>query len=198
MSLASLVWISFTRNWLRTCFVLLAVIAAFGLFGALETIRFQRDAPPADADVVIVSPDGPGALPLTYENDILALETVRAGTGLSGVGVQNPESASQPMFIAGVNSANLADTLPGMHISRELMAQWLDTRNGAICDARTVRERPPQQRAALPAGSTRADPGGTFCALTDAVLVYKSSPHVMWNRGSQGPAFDVPCRLKGQ
>src|SRR5262245_11762490 len=141
MSLASLVWISFARNWLRTAFVLAAVIAAFGLFGALETNRYQRELPPADADVVVVSPDGPGVLPVTYENDILALETVRSGTGLSGIGVENPESASQPLFIMGVKSANLADTLPGMHISRGLMARWVDTRNGAICDERTVRER---------------------------------------------------------
>jgi len=141
MSLASLVWISFTRNWLRTCFVLVAVIAAFGLFGALETIRYQRDVPPADADVVIVSPDGTGALPFTYESDILALESVRSGIGLIGLAVQNPESASQPMFIVGVKSANLADTLPGTHIRRELTARWLDVRNGAICDERTMRER---------------------------------------------------------
>jgi putative ABC transport system permease protein len=141
MSLASLVWISFTRNWLRTCFVVVAVIAAFGLFGALETIRFQRDAPPVDGDIVIVASDGMGALPVTYENDILALGTVQSAIGLSGIPVQNPESASQPTIITGVNGANLGATLPGMHISRELTARWLDQRSGAICDERTVRER---------------------------------------------------------
>jgi len=139
MNLASLVWISFARNWPRTVFVLIAVIAAFGLFGALETIRYQRDAPPIDGDIVIVTGEGT-TLPRTYEAEILGLDTVRAATGLMGAPVENPQSASQPIIIGATNSAKLADTLPGMHISRELTERWLGARIGAICDERTARE----------------------------------------------------------
>lgn len=141
MTLASLVWASFTRNWLRSSFVLVAVIAAFSLFGALETLRFQREAPPADGNIINVSSDGMGGLPITYENEILALEGVLSATAIQGLPLQNPESASQPMIVAGVNSATVAATLPGMYLTPELTARWRAIRNGAICDERTMRER---------------------------------------------------------
>lgn len=140
MSLASLVWISFARNWLRTSFVLIAVIAAFGLFGALETIRFQGDTPAADDDTIIVASDTVGGLPRTYENDILALDSVESAIALFAVPLQNPESASQPLILWAVNAARLGATLPGAHISPQLTERWAATRIGALCDERMARE----------------------------------------------------------
>jgi hypothetical protein len=119
--------------------VLAAVLVAFTLFGSLETIRYERDAPPADDDVIVVQNAGMGALPDHYASRIAGLKDVQAVTGVLGTPVHSPARASQLMVVFGVNAGALA-TFPGLGLSPKLSAQWTQTRIGAICDERTVRE----------------------------------------------------------
>lgn len=63
MSLGRLILTAFSRNWLRSFFTFAAIVAAFCLFGALETIRYQREGPSSERAIVLVQPDGAAPLP---------------------------------------------------------------------------------------------------------------------------------------
>jgi putative ABC transport system permease protein len=141
VTVGTLLWCSLARNWPRTLFVLAAVLAAFTLFGTLETIRYERDTPPEDADVISVQSDsGTVGLPRVYESRIAGLKDVLAVTGLIGTPVQSPRKASESLPVFGMNAASVAKTFLGLGLTEETATKWRNTRNGAICDDRTARE----------------------------------------------------------
>lgn len=140
MTLGGLIVVGLSRNWLRSLFTLAAVVAAFCLFGALQTIKFERNAPAVDQDVVEVLPDGSDGLPPTYEDAVLSMHGVQATVGLSGIPVQNAKRPAEPLFVLAVNEAMVSKTFSGMNITPELAARWSALRIGAICDERTARD----------------------------------------------------------
>lgn len=140
MTFGRLILIALGRNWLRSLFTFAAIVAAFCLFGALETLRYEQDGPPTDLDVVIVQPDGSNGLPRTYEDTILAMTGVKAAVGLSGIPVQNVKAPARPLIILAANEAMVPATFPGMNVTPEVAARWRATRIGAICDVRTAQD----------------------------------------------------------
>jgi putative ABC transport system permease protein len=140
MSFGTLVLTGFTRNPLRFLFTFAAIVAAFCLFGVLETMRYQRDAPIEDEALIVVQPDGPGGFPLDYEATILGMKGVAAATGLSGLPAVHPKSATDRLILFGVNAAQAPTTFTGMKIPPEAAKRWLQTRNGAMVDARKAEE----------------------------------------------------------
>lgn len=110
MTLGGLIVAGLSRNWLRSSFTLAAIVAAFGLFGALQTINFERSGPTVDQDVVIVQPDGSDGLPPTYENTVLSMPGVQAAVGLSVFPVQNVKTPAQPLFVLAVNEVMVPKT----------------------------------------------------------------------------------------
>ncbi len=140
MTFGRLIFIALGRNGLRSLFTFAAIVAAFCLFGALETIQHEREGPTTDLDVVIVQPDGSSGLPRTYEDTLLAMKGVKAAIGISGVPVENVKMPSQPLIILAANEAMVPATLTGMRITPAVAARWRATRIGAICDVRTAKE----------------------------------------------------------
>lgn len=82
MSFGTLVFTAFTRNPLRFLFTFAAIVAAFCLFGVLETQRYERATPVQDEDLIVVQPDGSGGFPLSYEGTLLNMEGVSARPAL--------------------------------------------------------------------------------------------------------------------
>jgi putative ABC transport system permease protein len=140
MSFGTLVLTGFTRNPLRFVFTFAAVVAAFCLFGVLETLRYQRDTPLEDEALIVVQPDGPGGFPLDYESTILGMKGVAAATGFSGLPAVHPKSATDRLIINGVNAAQAPATFTGMRIPPDVAKRWLETRTGAIVNARRAEE----------------------------------------------------------
>jgi putative ABC transport system permease protein len=140
MSFGTLVLTGFTRNPLRFLFTFAAVAAAFCLFGVLETLRYQRDTPIVDEDLIVVQPDGIGGFPLDYESTILGMPGVASATGLSGLPAVHPKSPTGRLILFGMNAAQTPATFPGMKIPPDVAGRWLETRNGAILDARAAEE----------------------------------------------------------
>ncbi len=140
MSFGTLVLTGFTRNPLRFLFTFAAVVAAFCLFGVLETLRYQRDTPLEDESVIVVQPDGPGGFPIDYEATILGMPGVAAATGLSGLPAVHPKTPTGRLIVFGMNAAQVPAAFPGMKIPPDAAKRWLDTRTGAIMDARAAKE----------------------------------------------------------
>ncbi|MGH8220992.1 MAG: ABC transporter permease [Steroidobacteraceae bacterium] len=140
MTLGGLIVAGLSRNWLRSSFTLAAIVAAFCLFGALQTINFERYGPTVDQDVVVVQPDGSDGLPPTYEEAVLLMQGVRAAVGLSGLPVQNVKTPAQPLIIWAVNEVMVPKTFSRMNITTGLAARWKETRVGAICDEQTAKD----------------------------------------------------------
>jgi len=140
MTFGTLVLTAFTRNPLRSLFTFVAIAAAFCLFGALETLLYQRSLPPADADVIIVQLDCNTMLPPDSEAVIAGIRGVRAVVGIHAFGAQHPKTPTQQLFVTAVNPPALAATLPGMEISKEVLARWGEVRNGVLVDDKTARE----------------------------------------------------------
>lgn len=140
MSFGALVLTGFTRNPLRFFFTFAAVVAAFCLFGVLETLRYQRDTPLEDEGIIVVQPDGPGGFPIDYETTILGMEGVGSATGLSGIPAVNPKSATDTLILYGVNASQAPTTFTGMKIPPEVAKRWLETRTGAVLHAKKAEE----------------------------------------------------------
>src|SRR5512139_911557 len=140
MSFGTLVLTGFARNPLRFLFTFAAVVAAFCLFGVLETLRYHRDTPLEDESVIVVQPDGPGGFPLDYEATILGMPGVAAATGLSGLPAVHPKTPTGRLIVFGMNAAQVPAAFPGMKIPPDAAKRWLETRTGAIMDARAAKE----------------------------------------------------------
>jgi putative ABC transport system permease protein len=140
MKFARLILAAFTRNPLRSFFTFAAVAAAFCLFGVLETVRYQRDTPSADEDLIVVQPDGATSLPRSYEDIVLAMPGVKAATALAGIPAVHPKSPTDTLIVFGVNAAQAPALFSGMKIAPEVAARWQQTRTGFISDERTARE----------------------------------------------------------
>jgi putative ABC transport system permease protein len=140
MSFGTLVFTAFTRNPLRFLFTFAAVAAAFCLFGVLETLRYERETPVQDEELIVVQSEGTGGFPLDYEATILAMPGVAAATGLAVIPVVNPRSPAENLILFGLNAAQTPSTLSGMKIPPEVARRWLETRIGAISDARTAKD----------------------------------------------------------
>jgi len=140
MTFGRLIFMAFSRNWLRSFFTFVAIVAAFCLFGALETIRYEREGPSTDQDLIIVQPDGMGTLPPSYEDKILAMKGVQGATGMAGLPVQNVKAPATPLILLGVNAARLRQTFPEMGIAPEVLSRWRSTRIGALSDRRTAQD----------------------------------------------------------
>jgi putative ABC transport system permease protein len=140
MSFGTLVLTGFTRNPLRFLFTFAAIAAAFCLFGVLETLRYQRDTPITDENLIVVQPDGIGGFPLDYESTILGMPGVAAATGLGGIPAMHPRSASDRLIVFGVNAAQAPGTFTGMKIPPDAAKRWLEIRNGALLDERKAME----------------------------------------------------------
>jgi putative ABC transport system permease protein len=140
MSFGTLILTGFTRNPLRFLFTFAAIAAAFCLFGVLETLRYQRDTPLVDEDLIVVQPDGPGGFPLDYEATILGMPGVAAATGLGGIPAVHPKTATNRLIVFGLNAAQVPAAFPGMKIPPDVAKRWLETRTGAILDARTAED----------------------------------------------------------
>lgn len=140
MSFGTLVLTGFTRNPLRFLFTFAAIAAAFCLFGVLETLRYQRDTPLVDESLIVVQGDGPGGFPLDYEATILGMPGVASATGLAGMPAVDPKSPTGRLILFGLNAAQVPSTFPGMKIPPEVAKRWLQTRTGAILDARKAEE----------------------------------------------------------
>ncbi len=140
MSLGGFIVAGLGRNWVRSLFTFLAITAAFCLFGALETIRYERESPTVDRDIMIVQPDGSDGLPATYEDTVLLIQGVNAAVGVSVFGVANAKTPTRPLVILAANDAMIAKTFTGLNISPELSARWRQMRLGAICDEQTAKD----------------------------------------------------------
>jgi putative ABC transport system permease protein len=141
MAFGTLVLTALTRNPLRFLFTFAAVAAAFCLFGVLETLRYEREAPPDEGEeLIIVQAENPGGFPLDYEATILAMPGVAAATGAAVAPAVNPRSPTENLILFGLNAAQTPSTLTGMKIPPEVAKRWLETRIGAISDAPTAKD----------------------------------------------------------
>ncbi|HEY4213153.1 MAG TPA: ABC transporter permease [Steroidobacteraceae bacterium] len=140
MTLVSLVQASFARNPVRSWFTFAAITTAFALFGALQTIDYQHDLPPADADIVIVSKDGAGGLSPSAMQAIAGLHDVLSLSGMRGVPVRDPTSESKVIPIFGMDGDALPTTIRSLGITPEIARQWRQQKAGAISDQTTARQ----------------------------------------------------------
>lgn len=137
MKYAHLVWGSLTRSTTRTLLTLLSVVAAFLLFGMLDSVRiaFNSSASLAGADRLIVASKLSLTQPLPYSiiNQVASAPSVRkASYGSWFGGVYRDSNQIFPNFAIG---PDYLDVYPEYRISPEQRRAFEAERTGAIVGA---------------------------------------------------------------
>lgn len=139
MKYLPLVWAGLWRNPLRTIFTVLALVAAFTLFGFLQGISTGFDMLVATArmDRIVTFTRYGAPLPLAYKNQIEQLPGVKSVTSEASLAGTIGGDPNRRMFV-GMDDDGLFDFFPEYNVTPAQLEEMRNTRNGVIISARVA------------------------------------------------------------
>jgi putative ABC transport system permease protein len=130
----SLVWANLKRNPLRSLLTVAAVMAAFVLFGALESLRYGMVAAAErlQNDQIFVAPKTATPLPTSYVDKIRQMNGVRDAIGFSFLPGLPPGEEREQIVAGIVDPEALLRVYPQFPRDPALLARWRQVKAGVF------------------------------------------------------------------
>lgn len=134
MKFLALVWANLRRNPLRTAFTAAAVMAAFTLFGALESARhgLATAANNLHDGTLFISARKMGSLPASYADRIRRFDGIDAVVAYSMLPVSPPADDRTQLTAAAADLDEVIRLYPSLQPDAATLAKWKQTRTAAL------------------------------------------------------------------